>query len=74
MTKRGKKRNLYTESGSRIGKMTRRRLKFEAGEADAEAAQVKHLGDAGSFKFNGCPTLSEPILESRVVYSFLLRG
>ena len=54
--------------------MTRRRLKFEAGEADAEAAQVKHLGDAGSFKFNGCPTLSEPILESRVVYSFLLRG
>ncbi|HLB52652.1 MAG TPA: hypothetical protein VJK48_02950 [Chlamydiales bacterium] len=60
--------DLYTESGSRIGKMTRRRLEFEADEVVAEAAKVKHFGDAGSFKFNGCPTRSEPILQSRAVY------
>ncbi|HLB52967.1 MAG TPA: hypothetical protein VJK48_04595 [Chlamydiales bacterium] len=48
--------------------MTRRRLEFEADGVVAYASKVKHLGDAGSFKFNGCPTRSEPILESRAVY------
>ncbi|HLB52140.1 MAG TPA: hypothetical protein VJK48_00315 [Chlamydiales bacterium] len=47
--------------------MTRRRLEFEADGVVAEAAKVKNLGDAGSFKFNGCPTQSEPILQSRAV-------
>ncbi|HLB53248.1 MAG TPA: transglutaminase family protein, partial [Chlamydiales bacterium] len=63
---------MHTASGSKIGKMTRRRLKFEADKVVAETAKVKHFGDAGSFKFNGCPTRSEPIFESRAVYLFLL--
>jgi hypothetical protein len=47
--------------------LTRRCPEFEAGEADAEAAQPKRLGDAGSFKVSGKPTKSKANFESRSV-------
>jgi hypothetical protein len=39
--------------------LTRRRPEFKSGEADAEAAQLNKLCDAGRFKGSGKPTPSK---------------
>ena len=51
--------------------MPRRRPDFEPGEAVVEAAQLNKLSDADGLKSGGCPTLAEPILESRAVSPLL---
>jgi hypothetical protein len=55
-----KKKNFYTEHDSKVGNLTRRCHEFEAGKADAEAAQLrKALAIAGSFKGKSKPTPSK---------------
>ncbi len=59
----------YTERDSKIGVCQGGALNLNQALLSPKQPNLNKLGDAGGFKFSGCPTLAEPIFESRAVYN-----
>ncbi len=59
----------YTESESRIGIWQGGARHLNQAEPVPKQPNLNKLGDAGRFKCRGCPTLPEPMLDSRAVYT-----
>jgi hypothetical protein len=58
---------MYTGSVSKIGIWQGGALNLEQAKPLSKQLNFKKLGDADNSKFSGCPTLPEPIFESRTV-------
>jgi UDP-N-acetylmuramoylalanine--D-glutamate ligase len=59
----------YTESESRIEICQGGAPNLRKAQPTPKQPNLNKLGDAGELKFGGCPTMAEPILESRAVYT-----
>jgi hypothetical protein len=61
----------YTASDSKIRLFQGDAFNLNQAKPAPKQPNFRKLGDAGGFKFNGCPTQEKPIFESRAVYNRL---